>query len=103
MMLVILTKKKYSVLIADDYDADRFFLKQAINQHAPNLQVVAEVLDGTQVVAYLSGEDQYADRQLHPVPDLLLLDIRMPRMTGLEVLEWLQGQNFARLKIAVLA
>jgi len=96
-------EKTYTVLIVDDYEADRFFLKETIRQHAPKLHVVAEVGDGEQAVAYLSGEGQFANRKLHPLPDVMILDVRMPRMTGLEVLEWLQKQNFPQLKIAMMA
>lgn len=96
-------EKRHAVLIADDYEADRFFLREAIRRHAPKLQVAGEVEDGEQVIAYLSGEGQYADRQAFPLPDVLILDMRMPRMTGLEVLEWLEKQNFPKMKIAVMA
>ena len=96
-------EKRHTVLIADDYEADRFFLREAIRRHAPKLHVVGEVGDGEQVVAYLSGEGQYSDRETFPLPDILILDMRMPRMTGLEVLAWLENQNFPKLKIAVMA
>lgn len=96
-------EKRHNVLIADDYEADRFFLKEVIRRHAPKLHVVAEVGDGAQVIAYLSGEGQYADRETYPLPEVLILDMRMPRMTGLEVLEWLEKQNFPQLKIAIMA
>ncbi len=96
-------EERHTVLIADDYEADRFLLKEVIRRHTSKLQVVAEVGDGEQVVAYLSGKGRYADRETYPLPQVLILDIRMPRMTGLEVLEWLKTQDFPRMKIAVLA
>lgn len=94
---------KHAVLIADDYESDRFFLKRAIAEHAPHLEVVGEVENGEQVIAYLAGEGPYADRKRHPLPDLLILDMRMPRITGMEVLEWLRTHDFPRLKIAMMA
>lgn len=96
-------EKKHRVLIADDYEADRFFLKEAIRRHAPLLEVVAEVADGSEVITYLSGGDKYGDREKYPLPELLIMDLRMPRMTGLEVLEWLKTQPFPDLKVAMLA
>jgi CheY-like chemotaxis protein len=96
-------EERHTVLIADDYEADRLLLKEVIRRHTSKLQVVAEVGDGEQVVAYLSGKGQYADREAYPLPQVLILDIRMPRMTGFEVLEWLKARDFPRMKIAVLA
>lgn len=98
-----MAEKIHTVLIADDYEADRFFLKEAIRRNTPKLKVIAEVEDGSEVVNYLSGNGKFADRALYPMPEVLIMDMRMPRMTGLEVLEWLQKQNMPQLKIAVLA
>jgi DNA-binding NarL/FixJ family response regulator len=94
---------KHRVLIADDYDADRFFLKEVVRRHAPSLEVVGEVEDGDEVIAYLVGYGQYADRTRFPLPDLLIMDVRMPRMTGIQVLEWMKTQKLPPLKVAILA
>jgi len=93
----------YSVLLADDSALDRFFLKEAITRGAPRLRVVGEVGDGDQVLAYLTGRGSYSDREKHPLPDLLILDSRMPCKDGLEVLRWLQTQNFLNLRVALFA
>jgi DNA-binding NarL/FixJ family response regulator len=96
-------EKTYRVLIADDSRDDRYFLREAIRRHAPGLEVVGEVEDGDEVIAYLWGFGEYADRGKHPLPDLLIMDVRMPRMTGIKVLEWLATQIFPSMKVAVLA
>jgi CheY-like chemotaxis protein len=95
--------KLISVLIADDKREDRFLLNQAIERHAAQLHVVGEVEDGLQLIDYLSGKNVYADRDLYPFPDLLIMDLRMPRMDGFQALEWLQKHPFPHLKVAVLA
>jgi len=95
--------RKYNVLIADDEPEDRFLLKLVIRKRAPRLEVVGEVADGEKVVDYLSGNGPFADRQRHPFPDLLILDLRMPLMDGHEVLAWLKTQNLPPLAVAVLA
>ena len=94
---------KHFVLIADDCETDRLFLKEAIKRHAPLLEVVGEVGDGDEVIAYLWGYGKYADRGKHPMPDLLIMDVRMPRIPGIQVLEWLETQKFPSLKVAMLA
>ena len=48
------------------------------------------VADGTEVMAFLSGDAQYADRDKFPLPGVLMLDLKMPRVGGFEVLEWLK-------------
>ena len=48
------------------------------------------VSDGDQAMAYLNGRGIYADRQAYPLPVLILLDLKMPRATGFEVLQWIR-------------
>ena len=97
------SQRKYRVLIADDCETDRFFLQHIITAHAPLFEVVGEVQDGDEAIAYLWGFGEYGDRQKHPLPDLLIMDVRMPRVTGIAVLEWLATQKFPALKVAMLA
>lgn len=59
--------------------------------------------DGDEAVAYLAGEGEFADRARYPLPILLLLDLKLPRRSGLEVLEWLRRQpGLKRLPVVVL-
>jgi len=98
-----MSERQFAVLIADDDEKDRALLTKTIRRHASHLKVVGEAANGEEVVAYLTGEGEYADREKNPLPKLLILDVRMPRMTGIEVLEWLRAQGFPDLKVALLA
>jgi CheY-like chemotaxis protein len=74
--------------VEDDLN-DIFLVKRAFKlaQLENPLRVVT---DGEEVVHYLSGHGKYADRDAHPLPKLIVMDIKMPRMTGFDVLEWIK-------------
>jgi CheY-like chemotaxis protein len=91
-----------AVLMAEDDDNEAFFLQRAFT-HEKVSNPLRRVRDGVEAVEYLRGEGPYADREKHPLPDLLLLDLKMPRKNGFEVLEWVRQQpGLKRLPIVVL-
>ena len=60
--------------------------------------------DGEQAVAYLDGADPYNDRDAYPFPDLVLLDLKLPRLDGFAVLQWIRANPATRsLPVVVLA
>ncbi len=90
------------MLLVEDDTNDVFLIQRAFRKaHVVNpLQVVT---DGEQAIAYLAGQPPYADRERHPLPALLLLDLKLPRKSGLEVLDWLRQQPvLKRLRVVVL-
>jgi CheY-like chemotaxis protein len=77
------------MLVADDDENDRMLVRLAIKRNHVRADI-REVHDGVEAIRYLRGEGEYSDRQQYPFPDLLLMDLKMPRMDGLGVLEWLR-------------
>jgi CheY-like chemotaxis protein len=99
--MIRLAKDKYHVLVADDSAGDRALLKAAL-RHTARLKIITEVSDGTEVIAYLRGQAEFSDREKFPLPDLLLLDLKMPLKDGFHVLEWLKEHPCEGLTIVVL-
>jgi CheY-like chemotaxis protein len=80
-----------TVLLAEDEEADVIFMRRAF----ATLQLpycLAVVRCGAEAIRYLAGEGDFADRAKHPVPAMLILDMRMPNKTGIEVIQWLKAQ-----------
>jgi CheY-like chemotaxis protein len=60
------------------------------------------VRNGAEAIAYLSGEGAFAGRDLHPLPDILFLDLKMPQVSGFDVLEWLCARPELKQKLLVI-
>lgn len=91
-----------TILVAEDNADDVFLLKHALKK-AQFANPVRFVSDGEEVMAYLRGEGEFADRAQHPFPGLLLLDIKMPRLDGLETLALIRNDpRYKRLVVILL-
>jgi CheY-like chemotaxis protein len=91
------------ILLAEDNPDDVLIFQIAFRRAVLPYDIYV-VRDGEQVVEYLMGRSNYADRQRFPLPDILVLDLKMPVKSGLEVLEWLRGHGeFSGLRVVVLS
>lgn len=90
------------ILLAEDLPNDVLLIRRALNDAGVtnHFHVVG---DGEECLAYLHGTRKYANREEYPVPNLLLLDLKMPKVDGFEVLRTLRGDKaFAALPIIIL-
>jgi CheY-like chemotaxis protein len=88
-------RQRLKLLIAEDSQDDAFFLHRAIEKTDAPI-TPRFVSDGEEVIEYLSGKNHFADREKYPMPALIILDIEMPRKSGLEVLRWLKSHDALR-------
>ena len=93
--------KDFTVLLVEDDLNDIFLVKRAFKmaQVKNPLQVVT---DGQEAMLYLRGEGKYSDRDAYPLPKLMVMDIRMPRRSGFEVLQWVKGSTGALRRIPIV-
>jgi len=93
----------FAILVADDDQNDVFFLKRAF-QKSGFTQPMMHVADGQEAIDYLRGDADYADRTRYPFPGLLLLDLKMPKVDGFDVLSWLKTRpDLESLPVVVLS
>ncbi|MGH7940079.1 MAG: response regulator [Limisphaerales bacterium] len=91
------------ILAADDEETDRLILRLAFEKAGLSNPLVI-VRDGVEAVDYLAERPPYANRAVHPLPALLLLDWKMPIMDGLDVLGWLAARpEFKHLPAIILS
>lgn len=95
--------RNIKILIADDDQNDAFLLKRAFLRAGIN-SPMNFVEDGEQAISYLEGRAPFADRRAFPLPNLVFVDLKMPRLDGFEVLRWVRGQpSLRRLPVLVFS
>ena len=95
--------KPGNILVAEDDPTDAYFFQRAFKRAGIPVELYF-VKDGQEVLDYLQGKGRFADRASFPLPQLLLLDLNMPRLDGFEVLEWARKQpGLSNLEIVIFS
>jgi CheY-like chemotaxis protein len=81
----------FTVLMVDDSEEDQLLVRIALDKSGV-CHRFHTVENGGQAVKYLLGESPFDDRGKHPLPSIMLLDLKMPPLDGFELLEWVQKQ-----------
>src|SRR4051812_17763959 len=80
-----------TILLVEDDPNDVFFIQYAFEQAGiRNPTRVAE--NGQEAIDYLAGNGKFADRSQYPTPAIVLLDLKLPMVMGLDVLRWIKGR-----------
>jgi CheY-like chemotaxis protein len=81
----------FPILLVEDDENDVFFFRRAF-QKAAIPHPLHVVRDGQEAIHYLAHTGDYTDRQLHPAPRVVVLDLNLPVKNGLEVLQWARAE-----------
>jgi CheY-like chemotaxis protein len=96
-----MTYNTKTVLVVEDNPDDTSLLQHAARNAPPSISFHF-VPDGAQAIAYLKGDGPFRDRQAHPLPELVLLDLWLPQIDGFEVLAWIRSHpELKSLKVFV--
>jgi CheY-like chemotaxis protein len=93
--------KNKVILLVEDNPSDIKLIKRALEQNQiTNELIVAE--DGVEALDYLFGTGQYAGRDIQIIPAMVLLDLKLPRVDGLEVLKKIRANELTSLLPVVI-
>jgi DNA-binding response OmpR family regulator len=96
-----MTTQVFTILHVEDDPNDVLLVERAMKKSNAGA-MLKSVSDGDKAVSYLKGDDVFSDRDKNPIPDLVLLDLKMPRKSGMEVLTWIRAQDqFKRLPVVI--
>jgi len=81
------------ILLVEDNPADVMTVKEAFSRLGMKARLNI-VNDGQAAIQYLSGAKPFSNRELHPLPNLILLDLSLPIFDGFHVLEWIRTEPY---------
>jgi CheY-like chemotaxis protein len=95
--------QRQTILLVEDSPVDILLMQRAFRHQIFTNTSLQIVRDGDAAVFYLNGDGEYSDRDRYPLPAIILLDLKLPRRSGHEVLGWLKQQpQLKRLPVVVL-
>lgn len=89
------------VLLVEDDTSDFRLIQRAFAKIRPSVPMI-RLSHGDDAVAYLAGDAPYENRSVHPFPCVILLDIKLPRRSGFEVLEWIRSHESTLKRVPII-
>src|SRR5690349_10315368 len=83
--------KQTTFLVVEDDPNDVLLVKLELDKFGDKVRMLT-VNDGQEAMHYLEGRESYGDRDRFPTPDVILLDLKMPRVDGFDFLKWLRHE-----------
>lgn len=94
--------RRQNILLVESEEEEVFTFKNAVRA-AKIDQLIFRVKSGEDAIAYLSNKGKYASKRDLPLPSLILLDLKLPGISGFEVIQWIRGQpTLSLLRVVVL-
>jgi DNA-binding response OmpR family regulator len=90
------------ILHVEDEENDAFLFRHAMIR-AGHLVPIQVATDGQMAIDYLKGEDSFSNRAEFPIPSLVLLDLKLPHVPGLEVLKWIRREAGLSIPVLILS
>jgi CheY-like chemotaxis protein len=86
-------RETHHILLADDDVGQQFLSKRALDKAITTRSTISLVDSGKAAIAYIKGEGEFANRELHPFPTIVITDLNMPDGDGFDLLEFMQGNQ----------
>ena len=97
-----MAEKLGTILLVEDQESDAALLRRGFEK-AKVLNPIIHLMNGDDALLYLEGRQRYADRTEYPLPVLILLDLKLPGLTGFQILQWMRTRNeIRRIPVVVL-
>lgn len=90
-----------NILLVEDDSADALLIRRALEKTGLDFKFF-RLKHGDEAIEYLSGAPPFSQSEAQPLPDVILLDIKLPRRSGFEVLQWIRSQSAAVSRIPVV-
>jgi CheY-like chemotaxis protein len=94
-------EQRGNILLVDDNDDDAFFVEKGFQSAEANANIF-RCIDGREAQHYLEAKAPFSSREFYPLPDLILLDLKIPLGGGLEVLKWIREHPTLRRLIVII-